>query len=171
MEPIRVALITGIAGQDGSYLAEFLLRHPKINYRVVGIARAATSSSSDNLKTLTKAPLADRVDIFYGDILDFAFVASVLLRTQPHEIYNLAAVSHVGISFAEPLQSSMVTTQGTLNLIECVRILGLGPRVRMMQASSSEMFGNLKIVSHYHIRFPVVLFCLHSSQLIIQSSI
>lgn len=125
------ALVTGISGQDGSYLAEFLLSK---GYEVHGVIRRA---STPNLSRL--AGFADRVKLHYGDLGDSSSLVKILDEVAPHEVYNLAAMSDVGVSFAVPEYSADVTGTGTIRLLEAIRMLGLRPRI--YQASSSEMFG------------------------------
>ena len=134
----KVALITGITGQDGSYLAELLLDK---GYTVHGmIRRASTFNTSriDHLYTDPHDPDA-RLFLHYGDLTDGSRLAMLLERTRPTEIYNLAAMSHVRVSFDEPDHTGMTTGLGTTRLLEAIRMVGLP--ARFYQASSSEMFG------------------------------
>lgn len=128
------ALITGITGQDGSYLAEFLL---KKGYEVYGIVRRQ-SLKDGNLTRLE--PFLEKITLYYGDLTDLASIQSAILRSNPHEIYNLAAQSHVTISYENPIYSTNVIAVGTLNLLEAVR--SYAPNARLYQAGTSEMFGN-----------------------------
>lgn len=128
------ALITGITGQDGSYLAEFLLEK---DYEVWGIVRRH-STSENNFERLTK--LKARLNLVYADLTDLSSLQSAILRSQPHEIYNLAAQSHVKVSYENPILTANITALGTLNLLEAVR--QYAPNARMYQAGTSEMFGN-----------------------------
>ena len=131
----RRALITGITGQDGSYLAEFLLEK---DYEVYGMVRR---SSSPTLSRIFH--LLDRVKLVEGDLSDDASLRRCLAVSKPQEVYNLAAQSQVGISFLEPIHTSEVTGIGALRLYEAVRLYtSLSEGVRLYQASSSEMFGN-----------------------------
>lgn len=127
----RVAFVTGCSGQDGSYLAEFLLGK---GYEVHGLVRR---SSAPNLSRLTK--ISDKIQLHYGDLSDANSLEGVLHKVQPDEIYNLAAMSDVGISFQVPEYSADVTGTGTIRLLEAVR--RLRGSCRYYQASSSEMFG------------------------------
>jgi len=131
---MKKALITGINGQDGSYLAEFLLEK---GYEVLGTLKR--NSVAEN-QTFRLDSVFDRISIKYADLTDMASLVRIITEFQPDEIYNLAAQSHVGISFDQPVYTSQVTGIGTLNLLEAVRLLK--PNTRVYQASSSEMFGN-----------------------------
>jgi len=131
---MKTALITGINGQDGSYLAEFLLG---IGYEVWGILRR---NSNPEAQTSRIDHIFDRINLVYGDLTDISSLTSVINKAQPDEIYNLAAQSHVRISFDMPIFTSNVTGIGTLNLLEAVR--QINPKIKIYQASSSEMFGN-----------------------------
>jgi GDPmannose 4,6-dehydratase len=130
----KVALITGINGQDGSYLAEFLLEK---GYQVHGILKR--NSVAEN-QTYRLDSVYEKVKLYYGDLTDLSSLISVIQKVQPDEIYNLAAQSHVRISFDQPIYTANVTGIGTLNLLEAVRLIK--PDARVYQASSSEMFGN-----------------------------
>ena len=126
-------LITGISGQDGSYLAEYLL---KKNYRIFGIIRR----NSDHLKQTTKLKkIENQLDLTYGDLNDISSINNLVFKIKPDEIYNLAAQSHVGISFKIPQFTLNTNGNGFLNLMEAVR--NYSPKSRIYQASSSEMFG------------------------------
>ena len=131
---LKKALITGINGQDGSYLAEFLLDK---GYEVHGILKR--NSVSENQTTRLNA-VYDRIKLHYGDLIDMASLLNVIKNVMPDEIYNLAAQSHVRISFDQPIYTSQVTGIGTLNLLESVKLIK--PDTKIYQASSSEMFGN-----------------------------
>lgn len=128
------ALITGITGQDGSYLAEFLLEK---GYEVWGVVRRHSTNGS-NYSRLNH--IADRIQVVYGDLTDLASLQNAILRAQPHEIYNLAAQSHVKVSYENPILTANTTAVGTLNLLEAVR--HYAPNARVYQAGTSEMFGN-----------------------------
>jgi len=130
----KVALITGINGQDGSYLAEFLLNK---GYQVHGILKR--NSVAEN-QTYRLDSIYEKVKLYYGDLTDLSSLISVIQKVQPNEIYNLAAQSHVRISFDQPIYTANVTGIGTLNLLEAVRLIK--PTAKVYQASSSEMFGN-----------------------------
>ncbi len=134
------AFITGITGQDGAYLAEFLL---KKGYEVHGLVR--WDSYADPLEGLQRLDMlglvTDRVTLHIGDMTDPNNLNSVLKKIRPAEIYNLAALSHVKVSFETPASAFDINAKGTLNLLESIRILGMEESVRLYQASSSEMFG------------------------------
>jgi GDPmannose 4,6-dehydratase len=128
----KVALITGIGGQDGSYLAEFLLAK---DYKVVGIVRRCSVNNLDRIKDIQ-----DKLVLVEGDIADAAFINQVISRYQPDEVYNLAAMSHVGSSFASPSSTFMMDAIGPLNILEAVRCFSKHSKV--YQASTSELFGS-----------------------------
>jgi GDPmannose 4,6-dehydratase len=128
------ALITGINGQDGSYLAEFLLEK---GYGVYGTLKR--NSVAEN-QTTRLNDIYDKIKLYYADLTDMASLYQVIQQTQPDEIYNLAAQSHVRISFEQPLYTSQATGIGTLNLLEAIKLVKSDAKV--YQASSSEMFGN-----------------------------
>ena len=130
----NIALITGITGQDGSYLAEFLL---KKGYEVHGILRR---SSSFNTKRIDH--IFHRVQLHYGDMTDGSSLTSIISKIQPTEIYNLAAQSHVMVSFEQPDYTAQSDGLGVLRLLEAVRLLGMINTTRIYQASTSEMFGS-----------------------------
>jgi GDPmannose 4,6-dehydratase len=130
----KVALITGINGQDGSYLAEFLLEK---GYEVHGTLKR--NSVSEN-QTSRLDEIFNKIKLHYADLTDLSSLISVVQKIQPNEIYNLAAQSHVRISFDQPIYTAQVTGLGTLNLLEAVRLIN--PQIKIYQASSSEMFGN-----------------------------
>ena len=130
----KIALITGINGQDGSYLSEFLLNK---NYEVHGTLKR--NSVSEN-QTSRLNDVYDRIKLHYADMTDLSSLIRVIQKIKPDEIYNLAAQSHVRISFEQPLYTANVTGIGTLNLLEAVKLIN--PSIRIYQASSSEMFGN-----------------------------
>lgn len=136
----KVALITGVTGQDGSYLAEFLLEK---GYVVHGIKRRASSFNTGRVDHIYQDPHVDRRNflLHYGDLTDATNLARIIQQTQPHEIYNLAAQSHVAVSFESPDYTADVDALGTLRLLEAIRILGLENRTRFYQASTSELFG------------------------------
>lgn len=132
--PKKIALITGINGQDGSYLAEFLLDK---GYEVHGTLKR--NSVSEN-QTARLDQIYHKIILHYADLTDLSSLISVVKNTEPDEIYNLAAQSHVRISFDQPIYTANVTGLGTLNLLEAVRLIN--PSIKIYQASSSEMFGN-----------------------------
>jgi GDPmannose 4,6-dehydratase len=136
-EPKR-ALITGIAGQDGSYLAEILLEK---GYEVHGIIRRSSSFNTDRIDHLYRDPHEEGVRLFthYGDLSDPAALSRLIYRLQPDEIYHLGAQSHVRVSFDVPVYTFDITGTGTVRLLEAIREAGVRPR--FYQASSSEMFG------------------------------
>jgi GDPmannose 4,6-dehydratase len=139
----RTALITGITGQDGSYLAELLLSK---GYEVHGIIRRASTFNTGRLDGIYSDPHTGPTRLFlhYGDLSDASSLARLIGQIQPHEIYNLAAQSHVRVSFDSPEYTSDITALGTLRLLEAIRETGLQPR--FYQASSSEMFGKAQQV-------------------------
>ena len=132
----KVALITGITGQDGSYLAEFLLEK---GYEVHGITRRASISNTGRIDHLM-----GRIRLHDGDLSDSTSLIRIIGLTQPDEIYNLAAQSHVQVSFDVPEYSGDVDAIGVLRILEAVRILGLGKKTRIYQASTSELFGKVE---------------------------
>ncbi len=136
----RTALITGITGQDGSYLAEFLLEK---GYVVHGIKRRTSLINTDRIDHLYQDPHeADRRFILHhGDLTDSSNLVRIIQQTQPDEIYNLAAQSHVAVSFEEPEYTANSDALGTLRLLEAIRILGLEKKTRFYQASTSELYG------------------------------
>lgn len=139
------ALITGITGQDGSYLAEFLLAK---GYEVHGIKRRASSFNTDRIDYLYKDPHEEgvKMHLHYGDMTDATNLIRIIQEVQPDEIYNLAAQSHVQVSFELPEYTANCDALGTLRLLEAVRILGMEKKTRIYQASTSEMFGNVQEV-------------------------
>jgi GDPmannose 4,6-dehydratase len=141
----RVALITGIAGQDGAYLAEYLL---KKGYIVHGIKRRASSFNTARIDHLYQDPHdpGTRFVLHYGDLTDTTTLIRILQETQPAEIYNLGAQSHVQVSFDNPEYTANADALGTLRLLEAIRILGLAGHSRFYQASTSEMFGKAQAV-------------------------
>jgi GDPmannose 4,6-dehydratase len=131
---MKKAIITGINGQDGSYLAEFLLEK---DYEVFGILKR--NSVAEN-QTYRLEKVYDKIKLEYADMTDMSSLIRVIQKVMPDEIYNLAAQSHVRISFDQPIYTAQVTGMGTLNLLEAVKLIK--PNTRIYQASSSEMFGN-----------------------------
>jgi len=136
----KVALITGITGQDGSYLAELLLEK---GYEVHGIKRRASSFNTQRVDHLYQDPhLPDsRLTLHYGDLSDTSNLVRIIQLTQPDEIYNLGAQSHVAVSFESPEYTADVDGMGALRLLEAIRILGLEKKTRFYQASTSELYG------------------------------
>jgi GDPmannose 4,6-dehydratase len=140
----KIALITGITGQDGSILARFLL---KKNYIVHGIKRRSSSlNSTVRLDSIYQEKFIKKKTFFlhYGDVTDQSFCNRILRDTKPDEVYHLAAQSHVAISFELPIYTATVNSLGTLNLLEAIRINKLGKKTRFYNAASSEMYGTLK---------------------------
>jgi len=136
----KVALITGITGQDGSYLAEFLLEK---GYTVHGIKRRASSFNTQRVDHIYQDPHIEnaRFKLHYGDLSDTSSLIRIVQETQPDEIYNLGAMSHVAVSFESPEYTADVDAIGTLRLLEAIRILGLERKTRFYQASTSELYG------------------------------
>ena len=137
----KIALITGVTGQDGAYLAELLLDK---GYVVHGIKRRSSSFNSARVDHLYRDPHETNVSFFmhYGDMTDATNLIRIMQMTQPAEVYNLAAQSHVQVSFETPEYTANADALGTLRLLEGIRILGLGEKVRFYQASTSELYGN-----------------------------
>ena len=138
-----VALITGVTGQDGSYLAELLLEK---GYEVHGIKRRASQFNTDRIDHLYTDPHAEEVRFFlhYGDLTDASNLIRIVQETRPDEIYNLAAQSHVQVSFDTPEYTANVDALGTLRLLEAIRILDLTEKTRFYQASTSELYGKVQ---------------------------
>ena len=136
----KKALITGITGQDGSYLAELLLEK---GYEVHGIKRRASSFNTDRIDGLYQDPHVDNRNLIlhYGDLSDSSNLTRILQEVQPDEVYNLAAQSHVAVSFESPEYTADVDALGTLRLLEAIRLLGLEKTTRFYQASTSELYG------------------------------
>ena len=140
MNKQKVALITGITGQDGSYLAELLLEK---GYIVHGIKRRASSLNTQRVDHIYQVPHIEnaRFKLHYGDLSDTSNLIRIVQETQPDEIYNLGAQSHVAVSFESPEYTADVDAIGTLRLLEAIRILGLEKKTRFYQASTSELYG------------------------------
>ncbi|HAT53464.1 MAG TPA: GDP-mannose 4,6-dehydratase, partial [Betaproteobacteria bacterium] len=136
----KVALITGVTGQDGSYLAELLLEK---NYRVHGIKRRSSLINTQRVNHIYEDPHINysNFTLHYGDLTDSSNLMRVIQETQPDEIYNLGAQSHVAVSFESPEYTADVDAMGTLRLLEAIRILGLENKIRFYQASTSELYG------------------------------
>jgi GDPmannose 4,6-dehydratase len=136
----KVALITGVTGQDGSYLAEFLLEK---GYIVHGIKRRTSSFNTQRIDHLYQDPHIDHRNfvLHYGDLSDSSNLTRIIQQTQPDEIYNLGAQSHVAVSFESPEYTADVDGMGTLRILEAIRILGLEKKTRFYQASTSELYG------------------------------
>ncbi len=139
----KVALITGITGQDGAYLAEFLLEK---GYEVHGIKRRASSFNTDRIDHLYRDPHESnrRFILHYGDLTDSTNLIRIIQEVQPDELYNLAAQSHVAVSFETPEYTANCDALGTLRLLEAIRILGLEKKTKFYQASTSELFGKVQ---------------------------
>jgi len=139
----KVALITGITGQDGSYLAELLLSK---GYIVHGVRRRASLFNTDRIDRLYRDPHERDVRLFlhYGDMTDSSSLIRIIQQTQPDEIYNLAAQSHVAVSFEEPEYTANSDALGVLRMLEAIRILGLEKKIRFYQASTSELYGLIR---------------------------
>ncbi|EPC03717.1 GDP-mannose 4,6-dehydratase [Litchfieldella anticariensis FP35 = DSM 16096] len=137
---MKRALITGVTGQDGSYLAEFLLEK---GYEVHGIKRRASSFNTERVDHLYQGPhVSDRNFVLhYGDLTDSSNLTRIISEVQPDEVYNLAAQSHVAVSFESPEYTADVDAMGTLRLLEAIRFLGLEKKTRFYQASTSELYG------------------------------
>ncbi|HBM36359.1 MULTISPECIES: GDP-mannose 4,6-dehydratase [unclassified Sulfuricurvum] len=139
----KVALITGITGQDGSYLAEFLL---KKGYIVHGIKRRTSLFNTDRIDHLYQDPHVDNRNLFlhYGDMTDSMNLTRIIQEVQPDEIYNLAAMSHVAVSFETPEYVANADGTGTLRILEAVKLLGLAHKTKIYQASTSELYGKVQ---------------------------
>ena len=137
----KKALITGITGQDGSYLAELLLEK---DYEVHGIIRRSSTFNTGRLEEIYQDPHVDnaRLKLHYGDLSDASGLARLISQIEPNEVYNLAAQSHVRVSFDSPEYTTDITATGAVRILEAIREVGLQPR--FYQASSSEMFGKVK---------------------------
>ncbi len=142
---MKVALITGVTGQDGAYLAEFLL---KKGYFVHGIKRRSSSFNTDRIDHLYQDQHDQNVNfkLHYGDLTDSTNLIRIIQETQPDEIYNLAAMSHVQVSFEMPEYTANADAIGPLRLLEAVRVLGLTKKTRIYQASTSELYGLVQAV-------------------------
>ena len=137
--PPKIALITGITGQDGSYLAELLLEK---GYQVHGIKRRSSSFNTSRIDHHQDPHELDpRLNLHYGDLTDSTNLIRIIQHVQPDEIYNLGAQSHVAVSFESPEYTANSDALGTLRILEAVRILGLTKKTRVYQASTSELFG------------------------------
>ena len=139
----KKALITGVTGQDGAYLAEFLL---KKGYEVHGIKRRASSFNTDRVDHLYEDPHIEsrKFILHYGDLTDSSNLIRIIKEVQPDELYNLAAQSHVAVSFETPEYTANTDALGTLRLLEAIRILGLEKKTKFYQASTSELFGKVQ---------------------------
>jgi len=139
----KVALITGITGQDGSYLAELLLQK---GYEVHGIKRRASSFNTQRVDHIYQDPHVEhkKFTLHYGDLTDSSNLTRILQEVQPDEVYNLGAQSHVAVSFESPEYTADVDGMGTLRLLEAIRLLGMEKKVKFYQASTSELFGKVQ---------------------------
>jgi len=139
----KVALITGITGQDGAYLAELLLQK---GYMVHGVKRRSSSFNTDRIDHLYQDPHVNnaKFKLHYGDLTDSTNLIRIIQQTQPDEIYNLAAMSHVAVSFETPEYTANADGIGTLRILEAIRILGMEKKTRFYQASTSELFGQVQ---------------------------
>jgi GDPmannose 4,6-dehydratase len=142
---MKKALITGITGQDGAYLAEFLL---KKGYEVHGIKRRSSLFNTDRIDHLYEDPHVPnpKLKLHYGDMTDSTNLIRIIQEVQPDEIYNLAAQSHVKVSFETPEYTANADALGTLRILEAVRILGLEKKARIYQASTSELYGKVQAI-------------------------
>jgi GDPmannose 4,6-dehydratase len=136
----NVALITGVTGQDGAYLSELLLAK---GYEVHGVKRRSSSFNTGRIEDIYQDPHVEgaRFRLHYGDLTDSTNLIRIVQETQPTEIYNLAAQSHVAVSFETPEYTANADAVGTLRLLEAVRILGMEKKTRFYQASTSELYG------------------------------
>lgn len=134
----RIALITGITGQDGSYLTEFLLNHENFNYIVHGIIRRSSSFNTQRIDHIHNHP---RLFLHYGDMTDSTVISSIINQIHPDEVYNLAAQSHVKVSFEMPEYTADIDALGTLRLLDAVK--SSGHKTRFYQASTSELYGGI----------------------------
>ena len=137
---MKKALITGITGQDGSYLAEFLLEK---GYQVHGIKRRSSVFNTQRVDHIYEDPHVDnaRFKLHFGDLADSSNLTRVIAEVEPDEVYNLGAQSHVAVSFQSPEYTADVDALGTLRLLEAIRFLGLEKKTRFYQASTSELYG------------------------------
>ena len=141
----KVALITGVTGQDGAYLSELLLSK---GYLVHGVKRRSSSFNTGRIENLYQDPHQpdQRFVLHYGDMTDSTNLIRVIQETQPDEIYNLAAQSHVAVSFETPEYTANADAVGTLRILEAIRLLGLKDKSRFYQASTSELYGKVQEV-------------------------
>ena len=139
----KTALITGVTGQDGSLLADYLL---KKNYKIIGLKRRSSSFNTERINHLYKKGILNvKFFPFYGDLTDSSSLLRVIQSTKPNEIYNLGAQSHVHTSFETPEYTANSDAIGTLRILEAIRILKLNKKTKFYQASTSEIFGNTEI--------------------------
>ena len=137
------ALITGITGQDGAWLAKFLI---KKGYKVYGMIRRSSSINTKRIDDIFQEPFKKNKNLYlyYGDLTDTSSIQNIIIKSKPDEIYNLGAQSHVKVSYETPEYTTDVNGMGTLRILESIRNLNLGKKVKFYQASSSEMFGSTK---------------------------
>ena len=142
---MKVAFITGVTGQDGAYLSEFLL---KKGYQVHGMKRRSSSFNTDRIDHLYQDPHVKNRNFFlhYGDMTDSTNITRLIKEIQPDEIYNLAAMSHVAVSFETPEYTGNADGLGTLRILDAVRLFGLENKTRIYQASTSELYGKVQEV-------------------------
>ena len=138
MSHSKTALITGVTGQDGSYLVELLLEK---GYEVHGLFRRSSVPNISRIEKLLKAK--NNIQLHYGDLSDSLSILRIIERTKPHEIYNLGAQSHVGISFDQPEYTAEIDALGPLRILEAIRLLGLSKKTKVYQASTSELYGKV----------------------------
>ena len=161
---MKKALITGIAGQDGSYLAEFLLEK---GYEVHGIKRRASSFNTSRIDHIFEGLHSDnrRFFLHYGDLTDTSNLIRLMQKIRPDEVYNVAAQSHVAVSFESPEYTADVDGLGTLRLLEAIRILGLEGRTRFYQAATSELYGLVQETCDRSARRPRFIHGAHTPRL------
>jgi GDPmannose 4,6-dehydratase len=142
---MKTALITGVTGQDGAYLAELLLSK---GYNVHGVKRRSSLFNTERIDHLYQDPHEKNINfkLHYGDLTDSTNIIRIIQETQPDEIYNLAAMSHVKVSFDTPEYTANADGLGTLRILEAIRILGLEKKTRIYQASTSELYGLVQAV-------------------------
>ena len=168
---MKKALITGITGQDGSYLSEFLLEK---GYEVHGIKRRSSSLNTERIDHLYQNPQDDnkRLILHYGDLADSSNLVKIITKVKPDEVYNLAAQSHVAVSFEIPEYTADIDAVGTLRLLEAIRMAGLEKKTRFYQASSSELYGLIqespqKESTPFHPRSPYAVAKLYSYWIVV----
>ena len=168
---MKTALITGITGQDGSYLAELLLEK---NYIVHGIKRRASSLNTQRVDHIYQDPQIENKNfiLHYGDLSDSLNLTKILKDVQPDEVYNLAAQSHVAVSFESPEYTSDIDALGTLRLLEAIRFLGMEKEVKFYQASTSELYGKVKEIPQnestpFHPRSPYAVAKLYAYWIVV----
>lgn len=168
---MKKALITGVTGQDGSYLAEFLLDK---GYEVHGIKRRASSLNTQRVDHIYQDPHIENKNfiLHYGDLTDSSNLTRILNETQPDEVYNLGAQSHVAVSFEAPEYTADVDALGTLRLLEAIRFLGMEKQVKFYQASTSELYGEVqeipqKETTPFHPRSPYAVAKLYAYWIVV----